>query len=65
MNLEIANKQFDFRGFDYTINDVENIDGFCFHIITNKNVFCFDLDTTINSAKYDTFEDIKNAILNG
>jgi hypothetical protein len=65
MNLEISNKQFEFRGFNYTINDVEYVDGFYFHIITNKNVFCFDLDTTINDVKYDTFEDIKSAILNG
>jgi hypothetical protein len=65
MNLEINNKQFEFRGFDYTINDIEDIDGFCFHIITNKNVFCFDLETTINGVKYNSFEDIKNVILNG
>lgn len=65
MNLEILNRQFNFRNFDYIINDVENIDGFCFHIITNRNVFCFDLDTTINGVKYNNFEDIKTAILNG
>lgn len=65
MNLEISNKQFTFRGFEYTINDVENIDDFCFHIITNKNIFCFNLETTINKVKYDNFEDIKTAILNG
>lgn len=65
MNLQISNKQFNFRGFDYSINDIEDIDGFYFHIITNKNVFCFDLDTTINGIRYNSVEDIKTAILNG
>jgi hypothetical protein len=65
MNLEISNKQFNFRGFDYIISDVEDVDGFYFHIITNKNTFCFDLDVTINGVKYNTFDAIENAILNG
>lgn len=65
MNLEIKNKEFNFRGFDYIIIDVENIDDFYFHIITDKNTFCFDLDTTINEIKYNDFESIKIAILNG
>jgi hypothetical protein len=62
MNLEINNKKFEFRGFDYSIESVENIDGFYYHINTNKNIFCFDLDVTINGIKFNTIDEVINYI---
>ena len=62
MNLEINNKQFNFRGFNYSIESLENIDGFHYHIITNKNVFCFNLDVTINNINFNNVEEVINYI---
>lgn len=58
MNLEIKDKKFQFRGFEYTIETIEDIDGFYYHINTNKNVFCFDLNVTINGIKFNSVQDV-------
>lgn len=58
MNLEIIDKQFEFRGFNYSVISVEDIDGFHYSLITDKNVFCFDLDVTINEIKFNTVDDL-------
>lgn len=65
MNLDIIDKLFEFRGFQYELKDIEDIDGFYYNIHTNKNTFCFDLNVTINKIKFDSVEELKKYLIDG
>lgn len=65
MNIEVKEKILYFRDYEYEIMDIEDIDGYYYSMITNKNVFCFDIDVTINDIKFNSVSEVKNYILNG
>ena len=59
MNIEIINLVLFFRDYEYNVASIQDIDGNYYDMITDKNVFCFDIaTTTINGVKFNSVEDI-------
>lgn len=59
IELNIVNGKFMFRNFEYEFVEFEELDGKYFHIITNRNTFCFEYSSTkINGNIYENFNQL-------
>ena len=48
-----------FRDFEYNVIAIQDIDGNYYDMITDKNIFCFDIaTTTINGIKFNSVEEV-------